>query len=92
MINNTQHHIQVKYLNIVITIKSLVWTHNPKLQTTIPNQTDYYIHQESLIIINLWFSAASYLTTTSSFLEIDNSSSPAIAAKTNLPYSSRTYE
>ena len=44
MTNNIERHIQVKYLNIVIPIKPLVWTQHPKIQTTIPNQTDYHIN------------------------------------------------
>jgi len=54
----------------------------PKIQTTIPNQTNYHIHLESLntlIIIKLWFFATFYPTTTSSFQEIDGSMCPAIA-------------
>jgi len=56
----------------------------PKIQTTIPNQTDYHIHLKSLnivIIIKLWFSATLYPTTTSSFLEIDGSTCPTIAVR-----------
>jgi len=62
----------------------LVLTHHSQIQTTIPNQTDYHIHLEFLnivIIIKLWFSAAFYPTITSSFLEIDGSRCPAIAAR-----------
>jgi len=83
MSNNTQHHIQVTLKHYGHN-QSLFWTHNPKIQTIIPNQTDYHIPLKSLnivIIIKLWFFVAFYPTTTSSFLEIDGSMCPTIAAR-----------
>jgi len=65
----------------MITI-NLVWTHNPKIQTILPNQTEYHIPLENIvIIIKLWFSTAFYPTTTSNFLEIDGSMCRTITAR-----------
>jgi len=68
----------------MITIKLGFEHTTPKIQTTIPNQTDYHIHLESLnivIMIKLLFSATFYPTTTSSFLKIDRSMCPAMAVR-----------
>jgi len=83
MTNNTQHLIQVT-LKHYDHNQNLFWTHNSQHQNNHIKPTDYRIHLKSLniiIIIKLWFSAAFYPTTTSSFLEINGLMCPTIAAR-----------